>query len=155
MTNKELIRRVTQLAEPLCAAGGVSLWDVTFEKEGRSYVLTVFIDKEAGIGIEDCERVSRGLDPLLDAPAFDTLPTYTLTVSSAGLERKIARPEHFVWALGKPVEITFYQARAGQNTLVGTLKYKTDETMVLVLEDGREETLACADVANTRLYFTL
>lgn len=153
MTNKELIRRVTGLAEPLCADAGVTLWDVTFEKEGKNYVLTVFIDKADGIFIEDCERISRALDPLLDAPEFDGLPTYTLTVSSAGLERKLLRPEHFAWALGKQVEITFYKARDGQSTLVGTLKEKTDQALTLLLEDGREEILDSAAVAQTRLYF--
>ena len=71
MTQKEAVRRVTQLALPLCGEAGVSLWDVTFEKEGRQHVLTVYIDKEPAVDISDCERVSRALDPLLDAPEFD------------------------------------------------------------------------------------
>ena len=63
MTNKELIRRVTELVTPICQEAGVSLWDVTFEKEGRQHVLTVYIDREEGVNITHCEQVSRALDP--------------------------------------------------------------------------------------------
>ena len=113
MTQKELIRRVSQLAEPLCAEHGLSLWDVTFEKEGRQHTLTVYIDREEGVNIDDCEAVSRGLDPLLDAHEFDALPAYMLQVSSAGLERPLTRPEHFAWAMGKKVVVRFYKAIDG------------------------------------------
>lgn len=71
MTNKELVRRVTELAQPICRQAGVSLWDVTFEKEGRQHVLTVYIDRDEGVSITHCEEVSRALDPLLDDKAFD------------------------------------------------------------------------------------
>ena len=84
MKAKDFIAKVTAMAQPVCAENGLDLWDVTFEKEGRNHVLTVYIDREDGIFIEDCEKVSRALDPLLDEPVFDSLPPYTLTVSSAG-----------------------------------------------------------------------
>lgn len=154
MTSKELIRRVTHLVEPICREKGVELWDVTFEKDGRSHTLTVFIDKAQGVFIEDCEAVSRALDPLLDAHEFDSLPTYTLSVSSAGLERRLTRPAHFEWARGKAVELSFYRAYMGQNSLVGVLKEKNDRAFVLVLEDGSEVALEHALVANARLYFS-
>ena len=92
--------------EPL-ANCGCSLWDVTFEKEGARYVLTVYIDRESGVDTSCCETVSRYIDPLLDAKEFDSLPPYMLTVSSAGLERHISKPEHFEWALGKDIDLTF------------------------------------------------
>lgn len=154
MTSKELIRRVTDLVQPICLEKGVELWDVTFEKEGRSHILTVFIDKAEGVFIEDCEAVSRALDPLLDAREFDSLPAYTLSVSSAGLERRLTRPAHFEWAKGKAVELTFYRAYKGQNGLVGLLREKNEQSIVLTLEDGSEEVLDLALVASVRLYFT-
>ncbi len=153
MTSKELIRRVTELVQPICQEKGVELWDVTFEKDGRSHTLTVFIDKAEGVFIEDCEAVSRSLDPLLDAKEFDSLPAYTLSVSSAGLERRLTQKAHFAWAQGKEVELTFYRAYKGQNSLVGVLKEKNDQGITLVLEDGGEEVLDNALVANVRLYF--
>ena len=70
MQVKEILKKVTEAAEPICQAQGVSLWDVTFEKEGRQHVLTVYIDREEGVNITHCEQVSRSLDPLLDAKVF-------------------------------------------------------------------------------------
>ena len=108
MQTKQIVARVRELAQPLCEERGVSLWDVTFEKEGQKHFLTVFIDSEAGVFIEDCEAVSRGLDPLLEAREFDSLPAYTpISVSSIGGfrftrnrggERRNLRNVHGIWA---------------------------------------------------------
>ncbi len=152
MTNKELVRRVTELVQPLCEQAEVSLWDVTFEKEGRQHVLTVYIDREEGVNITHCEQVSRGLDPLLDAKVFDSLPPYTLTVSSAGLERPLIRPEHFQWALGKQVSLSFYKAIDGQNEVVGELA-SHDGVQMTIKEGDADRTFAMSDVARVRLYF--
>ena len=152
MTNKELIRRVTELVTPICQQAEVSLWDVTFEKEGRQHVLTVYIDREEGVNITHCEQVSRALDPLLDAKVFDSLPPYMLTVSSAGLERPLIRPEHFQWALGKEVNLSFYKATNGVNELVGTL-VSHDGVQMVIREGEEEKTFAMADVARVRLHF--
>ena len=152
MTNKELIRRVTELVTPICQDAGVTLWDVTFEKEGRQHVLTVYIDREEGVNITHCEQVSRALDPQLNAKVFDSLPPYTLTVSSAGLERPLIRPEHFQWALGKAVNLGFYKATDGANELVGTL-VSHDGVQIAVRVGEEEKTFAAADVARVRLHF--
>ena len=148
MKNKELISRVTQMAEPLCAEAGLSLWDVTFEKEGSGYVLTVYIDRDEGVFIEDCEKISRAVDPQLDAPEFDSLPPYTLSVSSAGLERKLTKPAHFEWAKGKKIELTPYKGEA----FVGELVEKTSESIV-ILQNGEENAIKSADCAVVKLYF--
>ncbi len=153
MTNKELIRRVTELVTPICQEAQVSLWDVTFEKEGRQHVLTVYIDREEGVNINHCEQVSRALDPLLDAKVFDSLPPYTLTVSSAGLERPLIRPEHFQWALGKDVSLSFYKAMNGQNEVVGQL-VSNDGVQIVIREGEEEKAFALSDVARVRLYFS-
>jgi len=152
MTNKEFIKRVSALAAPLCDENGLSLWDVTFEKEGRNHVLTVFIDKEPGVDISDCEKVSRGIDPHLDAEEYASLPSYTFSVSSAGLQRKLTRPEHFKWAEGKMVDLTFYKARDGQNALTAVLVEKTADHFVLSAQE-REITIPISEVADVRLHF--
>ena len=152
MTQKELVRRVSELTRPLCGEAGVSLWDVTFEKEGKNHVLTIFIDREEGVNIQDCEAVSRALDPLLDAREFDSLPPYTLTVSSAGLERPLTRPEHFAWARGRDVVAGFYRAIDGQSEREG--KLLDYDGVQLTLDCGGERVvLAMADVARVRLAF--
>lgn len=156
MQTKKLISRVGELAGPLCAERGVSLWDVTFEKEGQKYVLTVYIDREGGIFIEDCEAISRGLDPLLDAREFDSLPPYTLSVSSAGLERKLVRPEHFAWAMGKKVEAGFYRAQDGARSAAGLLRGFDGETLTLLPEGAQQELrLPMAEVASVHLVFEM
>ena len=153
MTQKEAVRRVTQLVLPLCGEAGVSLWDVTFEKEGRQHVLTVYIDKEPAVDIGDCERVSRALDPLLDAPEFDSLPPYMLTVSSAGLERPLNRAEHLQWALGKEIVLRFYRPLNGARELTGTLRSFNEQELLLQTEAG-ETAVPRAAVAQARLSFT-
>ncbi len=132
MKNKELISEVWAMAEKACRNAGVSLWDVTFEKEGGDFVLTVYIDREDGVFIEDCEKVSREIDPQLDEPRFDSLPPYTLTVSSAGLERRLTRPEHFEWAKGKKVEIGNYK---GEHTVGELVSCENGDVTVKVGEE--------------------
>lgn len=153
MTQKEAVRRVTQLVLPLCGEAGLSLWDVTFEKEGRQHVLTVYIDKEPAVDIGDCERISRALDPLLDAPEFDSLPPYMLTVSSAGLERPLNREEHLQWALGKEIVLRFYRPLNGARELTGTLRSFSEQELLLQTEAG-ETAVPRAAVAQARLSFT-
>ncbi len=153
MTAKEVSRRVSELAIPLCQGEQVNLWDVTFEKEGRDHVLTVFIDSDSGISIDSCERISRALDPMLDDKVFDSLPPYTLSVSSAGLERRLSRPEHFEWAIGKKIVLTFYRARDGQSELVATLKSHSKQEISVLCENGEQQIIPSEQVALTKLYF--
>ena len=85
MQAKQIVARVEELVKPLCEQAGVSLWDVEFEKEGGQYMLTVTVDRPEGVNIDQCEQVSRALDPMLDEKEFDDMPSYTLCVSSAGI----------------------------------------------------------------------
>ena len=152
MKAKDFIAKVTAMALPVCEANGLDLWDVTFEKEGASYVLTVFIDKDEGVFIEDCEKVSRTIDPMLDAPEFDSIPSYMLTVSSAGLERRLCKQAHYDWAKGKQVELFFYKARSGSSSLVGELLEHTADGFTVTV-GGEAQTIPDGEVASCRLYF--
>ena len=91
MQAKQIVARVEELVKPLCEQAGVSLWDVEFEKEGGQYMLTVTVDRPEGVNIDQCEQVSRALDPMLDEKEFDDMPSYTLCVSSAGMSRRLKR----------------------------------------------------------------
>ena len=153
MHKKQLLERVNTLCQPICQEAGVQLWDVTFEKEGRNHTLTVFIDRaEGGIFIEDCEKVSRALDPLLDAPEFDSLPSYTLSVSSAGVERRLVRPEHLAWALGKQVACTFYKAGEYGAGVVGTLLGADENTLRLDI-GGVEAEIPRVKISGIKMHF--
>lgn len=129
MQTKVLLQKVRRMCAAPVAQRGLSLWDVTFEKEGPRYLLVITVDKESGVDIEDCEYVSRAVDPQLDAPEFDSLPPYTLCVSSAGLERALRTPEHFQWALGRRVELTFYRPHEGAKSKVAVLEAYDGETL--------------------------
>lgn len=154
MQTKELIRKVWDKCLPICESEGLTIWDVTFEKEGRGYSLSVFIDRAEGVFVEDCEKISRALDPYLDEKQFDSLPPYTLTVSSAGLERRLSRPEHFEWAKGKDVDVSFYKAKDGVTGICGILRDKTEQKITLE-QNGNLLELDMAEVAMVRLHFEI
>lgn len=150
MQTKELIRRVEEMALPLCEQAGVTLWDVEFEKEGGQYMLTITIDRDGGVDIDHCEQISRAIDPMLDAKDFDFLPPYTLCVSSAGLERRLKKPEHFAKYIGETVEVKFYRAIDGAKIVEGKLM-GYDNGNVTVEVGGQTVVYEAADVASVRL----
>lgn len=150
MQTKKLIERVEQLVTPLCAQAGVSLWDVEFEKEGGQYMLTVTIDHPEGVHIDQCEQVSRALDPMLDAKEFDSLPSYTLCVSSAGLSRTLRRPSHFAAFLGHTVEVGLYKPREGTKHYEGILR-SYEEGTVTIAQGQQEYRFAPNEIAAVRL----
>ncbi|MDR3766129.1 MAG: ribosome maturation factor RimP [Butyricicoccus sp.] len=150
MQAKQVVARVAELAEPVCEKAGVTLWDVEFEKEGGQYMLTVTIDRDEGVDIDHCEAVSRALDPMLDAREFDSLPAYTLCVSSAGLERRLKKPAHFEKFMGSTVEVKFYKPVDGAKTVEGTL-VDYDNGCVSVEVDGARRIYEPQDIAAVRL----
>ena len=85
---------VRALAEPIAAQLGLSVWDVTFTKEGAQWYLRIYIDKPDGVDIDDCERMTRAIDPVLDE-ADPIEDAYLLEVSSPGIERELTRADHF------------------------------------------------------------
>ena len=116
---------VEKLAEPAAAALGLELWDVEYVREAGQWFLRVYIDKEGGVGIDDCEALSKALDPLLDEA--DPIPdSYVFEVSSAGAERELKRPRDFERFMGSPVEVRLYTARDGSKTHIGTLTGYSD-----------------------------
>lgn len=139
-----------QLARPVVEANGCSLWDVEYVKEAGSWYLRVYIDKDTGVSIDDCEAVSRVLSDLLDE-ADPIQDPYTFEVSSAGADRALKKPEHFQAFLGAPVDVKFYRAQNGQKTCTGTLTGYQDGGITLEL-DGEEVTFPKEDVASVRLH---
>jgi len=154
LASKQIVSRVEELVQPLCEEAGVSLWDVTFDKEGGQYYLTVTIDHPDGIGIDQCEQVSRALDPLLDESEFDAMPSYTLCVSSAGLSRRLKKPAHFAAFLGHTVEVNLYKPIQGSKHVEGIL-IAYDNGYVTIETDGKQTIYEPTDVAAVRLAVTL
>ena len=150
MQAKQIVARVEELVKPLCEQAGVSLWDVEFEKEGGRYMLTVTVDHPEGVQIDQCEQVSRALDPMLDEKEFDDMPSYTLCVSSAGLSRRLKRPEHFAAFIGHPVELGFYKPVIGAKQTEGTL-VAYDNGCVTLESGGQQTVYEPKDIAAVRL----
>ena len=90
----KITEKVTQMALPVVEAHGCTLWDVEYVREGSERYLRVFIDKDGGVDIEDCEKIHRALDPILDEKD-PIAESYHFEVSSAGLERALKRPGDF------------------------------------------------------------
>lgn len=112
---------VTGLAASVVEEEGCRLWDVEYVKEAGQWYLRVFIDKEGGVDIDDCERISRRLDPILDEA--DPIPdSYVFEVGSAGIERELKRASDFAQFMGSEVELRLYQAQDGSKTFIGTLE---------------------------------
>ena len=111
---------VEALARPIVEEEGCSLWAVEYVREAGTWFLRVFIDKDGGVDIADCERISRRLDPVLDEA--DPIPdSYVFEVSSAGIERELKRPSDFEHFIGAEVELKFYQPINGRKSVVGKL----------------------------------
>ena len=148
---KNIAGRIREFAEPVVRELGYELWDVDFEKVGSLYELTVYIDAEKGIGIENKKKVSRALDPLLDR--YDPIPqAYTFYVSSAGLERTLTLPEHFEKFMGHPVEVKLYRTIDGAKQHSGVLcAYENGR---VTIECGGKKFFEPADISSVRLLYT-
>ena len=116
----KLTDAVLALAGPVAAQQGCEIWDVEYVKEAGSWYLRVYIDKETGVSIDDCEAVSRTLSDLLDE-ADPIEGSYTFEVSSAGAERPLKRPSDFQRFLGHPVLVKTYKPKDGRKEFAGTL----------------------------------
>ena len=141
--------QVAAFAQPIVEAHGCSLWDVEYVREGSDYILRLYIDKEGGVDISDCEAISRAVDPILDEK--DPIPgSYHFEVCSAGLERVLKRPGDFQRFLGSPLTVKLYRPRNGLKEIPCVLK-AYDEGK-LTVEAGKETiTLEKSEVAQVRL----
>ena len=145
------VQIVTALAEPVARQLGLSLWDVRFVKEGAGWFLRILIDKPGGVGIDDCEKMSRALNPLLDQ-ADPIEQSYCLEVCSPGIGRELTRPEHFQRFAGARVRVKLIRpGQDGRRELTGTLL--SCEDSVIRLRAGEEELIAIPkkDTSSVRL----
>ena len=141
---------VAKLAQPVVENNGCELWDVEYIKEAGQWFLRVYIDKPDGtVSINDCEAVSRELDPILDD--YDPIETsYTFEVSSAGAERSLKRPSDFERFMGSLAEVRLYKAKNGSKEFVGILKGYNDGSVTLEF-GGNDITFEKSEIANVRL----
>ena len=141
---------VAALALPAVEAAGCTLWDVEYVKEAGVWFLRVYIDKEGGVSIDDCEAVSRPVSDLLDE-ADPIEGSYTFEVSSAGADRALKKPEHFEKFRGEEVEVKLYRPREGRKEFVGRLQNYQDGAVTLEI-NGDETVFTKQEIALVRLY---
>lgn len=141
--------QVTEFAKPVVESFGCRLWDVEYVREGSERYLRIYIDKDGGVDIDDCEKIHRAMDPILDEkdPIADS---YHFEVSSAGLERALKRPGDFEQFMGSAVLVKLYRPRNGLKEIPGFLRGYEDGK--ITVEAGKETiTFQKSEVALVRL----
>ncbi len=149
MTGKEICEKVYEMTEPIANKNGVEIEDIEFVKEGPNHYLRVFIDKEEGVNINDCENVSRALDQLLDEDDFISVQ-YILEVSSPGIDKVLKKEKDFVKYAGRDVDIKLYKAIDKQKEFTGELVSLVDDILTILI-DEEEKTFDYSLVSQVRL----
>ena len=140
---------VTQLAQPVVESFGCELWDVEYVREGSERYLRIYLDKDGGIDIEDCEKVHRAMDPILDEKD-PIAESYHFEVCSAGIERPLKRPGDFEKFMGCPIFVKLYRPVNGLKEIPGILRGYEDGRVTV--EAGKQTlTFEKSQVALVRL----
>ena len=141
--------QVRAFSLPIVEANGCKLWDVEYVREGAERFLRLYIDKDGGVGIEDCEVIARAIDPILDEKD-PIAESYHFEVCSAGLERPLKRPGDFEQFMGSPILVKLYRPRNGLKEIPGILRGYEDGQVTV--EAGKETiTFQKSEVALVRL----
>jgi len=149
---KSIKDTVRELIEPTVNSLGYRIWDVLYSKIGADYHLEITIDKDGGIDIDDCEKVHRAIDPIIDE-ADPIEDFYYLEVSSPGIERELRTDEHIALSLGQRVEAKLFAEKDGRKSVKGILT-AYDGGVLTVKENELDIVLDKKEVAKlTTVYF--
>lgn len=150
-------QKISDLVKDEAENQNIRIWDVRFEKEGAGWYLRIFIEKDGGVSIEDCENFTRPVNKLLD----ETDPiaqSYILEIGSAGLERELLRESHFESSIGMPVRVRAIRDFGGEKEVVGLLAGFDKEKITLAFPGETEEEeevyaeLPLADIAYIKIF---
>ena len=132
---KSIRETVREAVEPIITQLGYDIWDITYSKVGADYHLEITIDSPNGINIEDCERVHRAIDPILDE--CDPIEGfYYLDVSSPGVERELRTESHISRSVGERVRAKLFTAKDGKRVITGVLSAFQDGKITITEADG-------------------
>ena len=143
--------RALELGEQIAQKQNVYIVDVTYKNPDDTYSLCYYIDKEGGIGIDECELFSKAVEELLDAEDFIE-ENYTLEVSSPGADRKLTKEREFLYYIGREVDVKLYKAENGVKEFTGVLKDYKDKTAFVEL-DGEVKEIPVKQAVYIRLSF--
>jgi ribosome maturation factor RimP len=140
---------LTKLLEPVVEQLGFELADIEVRLGGQDGLLRLYIDKDGGIDVEDCQSVSRQVSAILDVE--DPLPgNYTLEVSSPGLDRTLTKPAHFQRFMGEDIRVKLRFPLEGRRNFRGALKSANEENIEVEV-DGESHSLSLATIESARL----
>jgi ribosome maturation factor RimP len=149
MGKAPVTQSVIELIEPGLLVDGLELVDVEFKKEGKNWVLRIYIDKEGGVTLADCQKVSRLTGDLIDVE--DVIePVYTLEVSSPGLNRVLKKEKDFIKYSGKKICVQCHAPMDGRKKFTGILTEFKDQSIHLEM-DGQHHTIPLNRVAKANL----
>ena len=147
---KKITEIVRELAQPVAEENGCELWDVEYVREAGQWYLRLYLDKEGGVNILDCEAVSRKVSDLLDE-ADPIESSYVFEVSSAGAERPLKRPGDFERFMGSAVLVKTYKPKDGRKEFAGTLAGFEDGAVLLDIGTGEPLRFEKSEIALVRL----
>lgn len=152
MSRRDMIEsRTIELIQPIIEQCGVELWDVDYLKEGKEFYLRVYIDKPEGVGVLDCEAVSRAFNEILDREDYID-NEYIFEVSSPGLTRPLKKERDFERSIGRTVDVKLYTAADGTKEYTGDLKSFTADEITITVGD-EEKTIERKNISGIRLAF--
>ena len=151
MVFSKIEKNTYDLAENLVASKGYSIYDVEYLKEGPHWFLRVYIDRDGGVNVDDCEAISRELSVLLDEKDF-VKENYFLEISSPGIERVLRQEEHFQNAIGENIRIKLYKAVEGAKEAEGQLLY-ADDQKITVRTDANQFDIEKKNIAKANIKF--
>lgn len=149
MGKAPVTQSVIELIEPGLLAKGLELVDVEFKKEGKNWVLRVFIDKEGGVTLEDCQKISSLAGDLIEVEEVIE-PAYTMEVSSPGLNRALKKEKDFIRFSGKKIGVQCHAPLNGRKKFTGILKDFKNQSIHLEV-DGQLQIIPINRVAKANL----
>lgn len=139
-----------EIVKPTVEQMGYELVDVEYIKEFQQWCLNIYIDKEGGVTLNDCEKVSLAVDPLIEAADPTSGEQYFFSVSSPGLDRALKKPRDFERNIGKQVEVRLYKPVDGAKTYIGKLLRLENDNVVI--DNGAETAFNMKDIALVKLF---
>ena len=148
-----VIEKISSICEKICCENGAYLYDAEMLKEGKNQILRIYVDTNNGIGIDECEKISRLISEELDR--VDLIKgAYNLEVSSPGVERKLKTLKHFEMALEKEIDITLYAPLDGEKNFTGILKSADDKNVVIIINE-KEASFEKSKISSAKIHFDI
>lgn len=145
----KMLDAVRVAIEPIIEANGMELVDLDYKNVYGNMTLTVYIDKDGGVGLDDCECIHNAIDPVMDELDPTSGAAYHLNVSSPGLDRPFRREKDYLRHIGKDVEVSLYKPIEGKKKFTARLTAYSPESVEIVL-DNKTITLQLKDIALMR-----